>query len=66
MAFGANIIAQAQRIGVEGFLIGATSAALAAARENRIHAVVLNVLWSSLRDEVQYKSPFPRQFSGTL
>lgn len=48
------------RIGLEGFSMGATASALVAARDQRVHAVVLNALWTSLEDELRNKSAFPK------
>jgi dipeptidyl aminopeptidase/acylaminoacyl peptidase len=46
---------RADRIGVYGFSVGATAAALVAAADERVHAVVLGPTWTSLDDELRNK-----------
>jgi fermentation-respiration switch protein FrsA (DUF1100 family) len=41
------------RIGLVGFSIGASTAALEAANDPRVHALVLYATWSSLEDEIK-------------
>ena len=48
------------RIGVQGFSIGASTAVLVAAHDSRVHAVLLNVVWPSLYDELAYKASQPK------
>ncbi len=43
------------RIGVYGFSVGATTAALVAATDRRVQAVVLGPTWTSLEDELRSK-----------
>ena len=51
-----------QCVGVLGFSIGASTAAMVAANDQRVSALLLNAVWSSLAGEVAYKS----QPYGTL
>lgn len=55
-----------ERIGIEGHSIGATTAAIVAAREPRLRAVLLNAIWPHLEDELRYKSSFPKAFTAWL
>lgn len=48
--------ADPRRLGAEGFSIGASTVCMVAASDPRIKAVVLHSLWSSLDDELSYKS----------
>ncbi|MCX6109908.1 MAG: alpha/beta fold hydrolase [Proteobacteria bacterium] len=43
-------------VGVLGFSIGASTAAMVAANDQRVSALLLNAVWSSLAGEVAYKS----------
>lgn len=52
-----------QRVGIEGFSMGSTTATLAAAGDPRVHAVVLNALWTSLEDEITDKAGFPKMLT---
>ena len=45
-----------QCVGVLGFSIGASTAAMVAANDQRVSALLLNAVWSSLAGEVAYKS----------
>lgn len=44
------------RIGVQGFSIGATTAAMVTAKDSRVQALLLNACWTSLEDEIRYKN----------
>ena len=48
--------ADPRRLGAEGFSIGASTVCMVAASDPRIKAVVLHNMWSSLHDELRYKS----------
>ena len=45
------------RIGLYGFSVGASTAALAAAGDPEVRAVALGPLWPSLRDELRHRYP---------
>jgi uncharacterized protein len=51
------------KIGVQGFSIGATTTALTAASDSRIDAVLLNAVWTRLADEIRSKLG-PQRYLG--
>ena len=54
------------RIGVQGFSIGASTAVMVAAHDRRVHALVLNAVWTSLDDELAYKVSRPQWLDAPL